>query len=207
MPTQRLRCTHRLSFRLSPWIAALILANPISCSDTSAPISDQSKFGEKASSLQNDPHPPATHAASQVAALPHSPRHPLADIGLIMEADVAAMRHQYDPYRGPRQIISLANTVVYAGAAPQGSEFSQVGGPMPDGSFIEITGLPRYSLGSRYIFFFSNVPWQFTPVWAGLAFRIEKFPNKTIVLGTNGRPVVKFAASGVRFGADRKSVV
>ncbi len=135
------------------------------------------------------------------AAVVQPRRHILADVASIIEADVVAMRFAYDDRGGPRTVIRIENTVVHAGLAGEGEEFSQQGGPMPDGRYLTVSELPRFSIGSRYILFLTRFPWVLTPVWAGFAFRIEQFPKKSIVVGPNGAPVLAFDASGVRFGA------
>jgi hypothetical protein len=130
-----------------------------------------------------------------------TPFHPLADVASIVEADVAKVTTAYDDRLGPRRVIELTNIVVHAGAPLPETTFSQLGGGLPDGRYVEIHELPEFSAGSRYILFFSKQASVYTPVWARLAFRIEQLSNKPIVLGPDGHMVVHIGSDGIRFGA------
>lgn len=163
--------------------------------------------GEPTAPAADPGRPPSNGGAPSVGGdagrvVPAS-AHPLAGVSSIIEADVAAMRHEYADEIGPRTVIKLSNILVHAGATPTGTEFSQLGGPLPNGQIVHVWELPRFSIGSRYVLFLTAVPWFHTPVWGGLAFRVERFSTKTIVLGPQGAPVLQFAPSGVRFAATR----
>ncbi len=64
--------------------------------------------------------------------------------------------------------------------------FSQLGGPLPDGSFVQVHEFPRFTLGARYVLFFGRQASVYTPVWARLAFRIEQLDARELVLGPEG---------------------
>jgi hypothetical protein len=129
------------------------------------------------------------------------PPHPLAGVASIIEADVIAARYTFDDSLGPRTEVTLDNIVVHAGNAPAEKVFSQLGGPLPNGHYMGISELPVLHPGSRYILFLAATPWFYTPIWTGLAFRVEPIGDRKIVLGLHGRPVLSFDSTGVRFGS------
>jgi hypothetical protein len=90
--------------------------------------------------------------------------------------------------------------VVHRGSAPKELTFTQYGGQLPDGSFVGAAELPVLTPGSRYVLFLGGTPWFYTPVWAGLSFRVEKVGERSIVLGPHGRAVTSFGVQGVKFG-------
>jgi hypothetical protein len=126
--------------------------------------------------------------------------HPLADVASIVEADVAKVTTAFDATLGPRLVVELTNVVVHAGAPLPETTFSQLGGPMPDGRYVEVKELPEFTAGARYILFLSKQASIYTPVWARLAFRIEQLSTKAIVLGPDGEFVLHLGTDGVRFG-------
>ncbi len=134
------------------------------------------------------------------AAPQHKAPHPLAGVASIIEADVIAARYTYDESLGPRTEVTIENIVAHAGNAPSEKVFSQTGGPLPNGLYMGIAELPVLHPGSRYILFLAATPWFYTPVWAGLAFRVEPIGDRRIVLGLHGRPVLSFDSTGVTFG-------
>jgi hypothetical protein len=131
------------------------------------------------------------------------PRNRLADIATIAEADVVDVTSAYDDRLGPRIVVSLSNVVIHAGSALPETTFSQLGGPLPSGKYIEVDHLTRFAVGSRYIFFFATQASVYTAVWARLAFRIEKLASKSIVLGPDGYVVRRFGVDGVQFGRSK----
>lgn len=131
--------------------------------------------------------------------------HPLAGVASVVEADVVSARYLYDDIQGPRTEFTLANVVVHRGSAPKELTFTQYGGQLPDGSFVGASELPVLNPGSRYVLFLGGTPWFYTPVWAGLSFRVEKVGARSIILGPEGRTVTSFGAEGVTFGS--KSIV
>jgi hypothetical protein len=148
--------------------------------------------------------PPAPSVPAQApTATTTEPYHPLRDVAAIVEFEVLGMRHDYDSRLGPRLVVSIANPIAHAGLAPAETEFRQFGGPTPDGRFQVVSELPRFSVGARYILFLPALAWFYTPAWAGLAFRVEPFARKTVVLGMGGTPVLGFDCNGVRFGRTR----
>lgn len=131
------------------------------------------------------------------------PPHPLSDVAAIIEADVAKISYAFDKRLGPRTVIELANAIVHAGATPPSMTFSQLGGPLPDGGFLEVVELPRFTLGARYVLFFGKQASVYTAVWARLAFRLENLAGRSIALGPDGTPVRYFGFDGVQFGRTR----
>jgi hypothetical protein len=113
---------------------------------------------------------------------------------------VVAARYSFDESLGPRTEVTLDNIVVHAGNAPAEKVLSQLGGPLPNGDYTGISELPVLHPGARYILFLAATPNFYSPVWGSLAFRVEPVGDRNIVLGLQGRPVLGFDSSGVRFG-------
>lgn len=131
------------------------------------------------------------------------PPHPLADVASIVEADVAKLSTSFDDRLGPRLVVELSNIVVHAGSPLPGTTFSQLGGPLPGGGYVEVKELPEFTVGARYILFFSRQASLYTPVWARLAFRVEQLSTRAIVLGPDGTVVHHIGTDGVRFGSTK----
>jgi hypothetical protein len=121
-------------------------------------------------------------------------------VATIVEADVTNISSVYDKRLGPRIVIQLSNIVTHVGKPLPGRVFSQLGGALPDGSRIEVRELPQFTVGARYILFFSKQASVYSPVWARLAFRVERLANKAIVLGPDSTPVLSFGVEGIKFG-------
>lgn len=124
----------------------------------------------------------------------------MAGVASIIEASVSGIRNSFDDVTGPRTVISLADIKVLAGSTPSSTEFSQLGGPLPDGGEVTTSELPEFSVGTRYILFFGRRASLYTAVWSQLAFRVGRVGAKSFVLGPAGRAVRAFSATGVRFG-------
>lgn len=131
----------------------------------------------------------------------YPPHHPLADVTSIVEATVSRVWNEYDERLGPRIYVALSDVVVHAGTSLPETTFSQLGGPLPNGNFVEVIELPKFSPGARYILFFGREASVYTPVWARLAFRVEQVANRGVVLGPDGNLVRRFDVNGVEFGA------
>ena len=173
---------------------AFLLASSVAIAITTAlGIQAHAQSGTVESSV------PPTSAAASTAPQRKAP-HPLAGVASIIEADVTAARYTFDDSLGPRTEVTLDNIVVHAGNAPAEKVFSQLGGPLPNGHYMGISELPVLHPGSRYILFLAATPWFYTPIWTGLAFRVEPIGDRKIVLGLHGRPVLSFDSTGVRFG-------
>lgn len=121
----------------------------------------------------------------------------------IAEADIGDVSSIYDARLGPRNVITLTNIVVHAGAPLPEATFSQLGGQLPSGGYIEVDHLTRFAVGERYILFFARQASLYTAVWARLAFRVEKLATKSIVLGPDGFCVRRFGLDGVQFGSSK----
>jgi hypothetical protein len=126
--------------------------------------------------------------------------HPLRSVAAIVEADIARTWYGYEDRLGPRTYFELSNVVVHGGRPLEKKVFSQLGGPLPDGRFSEVTELPDLSAGARYILFMGKTISVFTPIWARLAFRIEQVNGRKVVIGADGKAVKKISVNGIEFG-------
>jgi hypothetical protein len=144
---------------------------------------------------------PPVATPPQPQLIPGPRIHPLADVSAIVEATVESIAFAYNDVTGPRTVVHFVGGQSHAGSMPATFDIAQFGGPMPDGSFVKTMELPDYSVGSRYILFLAANDWFYTPVWSNLAFRIEDFAGRKIVLGPQDNAVMAFGVDGVRFGA------
>jgi len=124
----------------------------------------------------------------------------LADVASVIEGDVIKVWNSYDAALGPRTNVELSNVVTHIGNPLPRTTFSQLGGPLPDGTEIMVQELPAFTMGARYILFFGQNGTVYGPIWARLAFRVERPNGKPVVLGPEGHPVLHFGVEGVHFG-------
>jgi hypothetical protein len=124
----------------------------------------------------------------------------LSGVASIVEADIVGARYVYDDTYGPRTIATLSNIKVLAGTAIKTTEISQLGGPLPSGDIVTVAELPVLTPKSHHILFLMDGPWYFTPIWAGLAFRVERISGRDIVMTNEGHPVLSFSSRGVGAG-------
>jgi hypothetical protein len=89
---------------------------------------------------------------------------------------------------------------VYGGSAPDKTSFSQLGGALPDGTWLGASELTEFVAGKRYVLFFGAQASLYTAVWAGLAFRVEAIAGREFVLSREGQAVLSFSGGGVRLG-------
>jgi hypothetical protein len=117
-----------------------------------------------------------------------------------VEATVARTWHEFDAMHGPRTFVELSGVIVHAGRELPKPVFSQLGGPLPDGRFVHLEELSEFIAGSRYVLFFGRETSVYTPVWAGLAFRLETTDGKVVVVSSSGHAVTRFEIDGVGLG-------
>lgn len=157
-----------------------------------------------AAALPHTPQPPPSlttldGSAPAAVARSHAP-HPLSSVAAIVEGDVTSIRTAYDEQAGPRTIAVIERAKAHAGIVPSTFEIAQLGGPLPDGSFLTVSETPQFTVGAHYIVFLTSQRWIYSPIWADLAFRVERFGTKDVVIGPQGLAVVNFSVSGVQFG-------
>lgn len=145
------------------------------------------------------PSSPPSVVPSATASTGELPN-PIQSVVSVVEGNVAKVWTAFDPQFGPRTFIMLADMTVHAGSVPPSTTFSQLGGPTPDGGYLSVSELPRFSIGARYILFLGNRPNLYTPLVPGLTFRVENLGIRSIVLGHEGRPVLQFGPGGAQFG-------
>lgn len=193
-------------------LGAWILTMLPSCAEAIDPSPPGDRPGETAPAprtvaqpLVEDSTGPASKPTSKSAApsVARQAPHPLSGVSSIVEADIAKVWNEVDEKLGPRTFVELSNVVVHAGRPPSTKVFSQLGGPDSEGRLVQVKELPTFTQGARYVLFFGKEASVYTPIWARLAFRIEKVNKKSIVLGPDGTAVTRFGVEGVQFGGTR----
>ena len=65
------------------------------------------------------------------------------------------------------------------------------------GTYVEVSELPRYVLGGRYLLFLRNTDWRYSPVLGDDAYRFERIAGKETLVSTSGRAVTGLGADGI----------
>ncbi|MBX3185276.1 MAG: hypothetical protein KIT72_16435 [Polyangiaceae bacterium] len=185
----------------SPLFAsAFTLSLVVACSETAEPPEAAPSVATAAlSSAESGPASKPTTVDESLLPTRVAP-HPLAGVTSIVEATIESTWSEFDDRLGPRLFVKLSDLTVHAGRPPSKHTFSQLGGSLPDGRYVEVTELPELATGARYVLFFGRSASMYTAIWARLAFRLEQTKEKTIVLNPDGLPVLRFDADGIQYG-------
>jgi len=68
---------------------------------------------------------------------------------------------------------------------------------MPDGRWFRASEMPRFALGSRYVFFIRNTDWTFAFIIGELAYRVEMIAGRSVLVNGNGQAVTGLFESGI----------
>jgi hypothetical protein len=118
----------------------------------------------------------------------------------VVEGDVTAIRYDYDEREGPRMRVSLGDPRVHLGNAPAGPlQLQSMGGPLPDGRFLLIPELPRFSEPGHYLVFLENTTWFYSPVVGALALRVEVVDGAELLINPEGFAVTGIGNSGLSY--------
>jgi hypothetical protein len=121
----------------------------------------------------------------------------LSQTAAIIEGDVSDVNFTYDGCAGPRTnyVITGARTLVGT-EVPSQVTIKILGGPMPNGSWIKVSELPKLALDSHYVIFLRNTDWTFSPVVGDLALRREVIGGREVLVHPEGHAVVGWGSSG-----------
>lgn len=122
----------------------------------------------------------------------------LEQLHSVVEGTVENIRFDMDDCWGPRTVLTLANVrTVVGGAHSPGIELYTFGGLLPGGSYVEVSELPLYVLGGRYLLFLRNTDWRYSPVIGDYAYRFERIAGKETLISSSGRGVTGFTDEGI----------
>jgi hypothetical protein len=111
----------------------------------------------------------------------------------IVRGTVSDVYNIYDDCKGPQTVLKFRNVITLLGEKHEPDfELRTFGGWLPNGNHASISDEPGFVLGDDHIFFLRNTDWRFSPIIAGLAFRLQKFGEQEVLIDTDG-----FAVSGV----------
>jgi hypothetical protein len=120
----------------------------------------------------------------------------------IVEGRVSDIAYAFDSVEGPRTVVSFSDIVTHFGSF-DGAVLSiaTLGGPLPDGRYLDIPELPRFTSDSRYIVFLTSSDWFFSPVVADYALRLEQQSSSgdDVLINQVGHAVVGDSALGLEF--------
>ena len=118
----------------------------------------------------------------------------------VVEGDVSAIRYDYDERTGPRTLVTLGEPRVHLGSAPPGPlKLQPMSGPLPDGRFLMIPELPRFSQPGRYLVFLENTTWFYSPVVGALALRVEVVDGTELLISQEGFAVTGIGRDGLSY--------
>jgi len=123
----------------------------------------------------------------------------LEQLHSVVEGTIQDVRFDMDDCWGPRTVLTLSDVRSLLGAPHPSStlELYTFGGLLPDGSYVEVSELPRYALGARYLLFLRNTDWRYSPVIGDYAYRLERIAGKDTLISTSGRAVTGLTDEGV----------
>jgi hypothetical protein len=122
----------------------------------------------------------------------------LEQTACLVEGDVAAIDHSFDPRSGPRGSVHLTHMRTLLGACT----FSELklrlfGGPVPDGRVVVASEMPRFVKGARYVMFLRNTEWFYTPVHFPDLLRVENVGGRDLLVDDTGRVLRGIALEGL----------
>jgi hypothetical protein len=162
---------------------------------SSAPSSAQTGTAETTSSTTPVPAdyiPP--HRFNTIAEM-------VPQLHSVVVGNVDFERFVFDDCWGPRTVLRVSKVESIVGVSPASSiELYVFGGPLPDGSFVEVSELPRFVSGDRYVLFLRNTDWRYSPVMGQHAYRITSVLGREILLDSDGHAVIRVGESGVEVG-------
>jgi hypothetical protein len=123
----------------------------------------------------------------------------LAQTATVLEGTVSSIDHTYDEKSGPWTQYIFSNLTHDLGTKVPGDKFvlRQLGGPLPSGKVMDVSDIPKFILGARYIAFLNNTTWNLAPlVGASLAFRVESLDGKPAIVSFDGFGLTDVTSEG-----------
>jgi hypothetical protein len=140
--------------------------------------------------------PPGYQKVAPMSAM--TSREIVAQTAAIIDGDVSDVQFTYDDCAGPRTnyILTGARTLVGA-EVPSQVTLSFLGGPLPDGSWIRVSELPRLALDSHYVAFLRKTDWTFSPIVGDVILRRESVGGHEVLVSPEGQLVTGWGENGV----------
>jgi hypothetical protein len=126
----------------------------------------------------------------------------LPQLQSVVHGVVSEISYDYLDCEGPRTVVTLRRVEALLGGNVEDTiELRVLGGPLPNGSYVAATELPRFVEGASYVLLLRNTDWRFAPVMGDLAFREENLFDRPVLIDSDG-----FAVTGVSdIGIERNS--
>jgi hypothetical protein len=122
----------------------------------------------------------------------------LRQTAAIVEGDVSDISFSFDQAAGPRTIVRLSNVKSLWGTFSDSEvRLSVLGGPLPDGRYLDIAELPNFISGGHYVVFLSNRNWFHSPVIGEWALRTETIKGKGLLLSDSGNVIFGLSQRGL----------
>src|SRR5690606_32057317 len=107
-----------------------------------------------------------------------TPRDALVASAAVVEGEVTEIFYTYDEREGPRTVVTLSGVSVHLGEYEEDFvDIAYLGGPLPDGRYLNVSELPTFAFGQRYLVFLHEGGWFYSPVVTTHAYRLEKGPS------------------------------
>lgn len=129
-------------------------------------------------------------------------RQMLAQTATIFTGVLKDVRFTYDDCGGPRTSYVFSDSSTLVGTEVQPTiTLSVLGGPKPNGAWVEVSELPRLALDSQYVVFLRNTDWTYSPVVGNLVFRREMIGGREVLVDPTGHAVTGWTDDGPTLSA------
>jgi hypothetical protein len=116
----------------------------------------------------------------------------------VVEGTVRTIDYAYTDRQGPYTVVTLGDVTAHMGSAPSAIAIRQFGGPLPNGRGLRVSHQTTFVNGKRYIVFLRNTSWNFSPVVALNAFRVETVEGRGLRLACGAREASAVGCSASR---------
>lgn len=121
----------------------------------------------------------------------------LSQTATIFQGQLKRIYFTYDECAGPRTNYIFSQTKTLIGSNVDSEvNLKTFGGPLPTGTWLNISELPQLAYNASYLIFLRNTDWTFSPVVGDLIFRHEVENGKEILVDPTGHFVKGWNENG-----------
>jgi hypothetical protein len=130
----------------------------------------------------------------------------LTQTAAIFRGTLKDVKFTYDNCGGPRTNYVFSDASSLAGAVvPADVTLSVLGGPTPNGTWVNVSEIPKLALQSEYVGFLRNTDWTYSPIVSNLVFRREMAGGRETLIDPTGRAVTGWGSDGPTLSAEAVS--
>jgi hypothetical protein len=156
------------------------------------------------------PEPVVPAGYQKIAPAPaDDSRQMLAQTSTVFRGALKDVRFTFENCAVPRTTYVFSDGSPLLGTRVDATvEVKVLGGPTPNGTWVNVTELPALALDSEYVLFLRNTDWTYSPIVGNLAFRIENIAGREVLVDPGGHAVTGCSDAGpVLSGAAVSDVV